>query len=227
MELNADFSRRAVVHAAREPWVPSPTPGVERRMLDRIGDEVARATSIVRYAEGSTFPAHTHGGGEEYLVLEGVFQDEESDQPVGTYVRNPPTTRHRPRSESGCTIFVKLWQFDPDDRKSVRIATRSAPWAQVPERPGVEVMSLHADRNETVRLERWAPDTHVVLTSDVGLEVLVLEGRFMESAETFEALSWLRVPAGKSLRAHSGPNGARIWLKLGVQPASLRFPRNG
>ena len=69
MEINADFSQRVVVHAAQLPWVPSPMAGVERRMLDRIGDEVARATSIVRYAPGSQFSPHTHGGGEEFLVL--------------------------------------------------------------------------------------------------------------------------------------------------------------
>jgi anti-sigma factor ChrR (cupin superfamily) len=40
MEINADFSQRAVVHAAQLPWVPSPIAGVERHMLDRIGDEV-------------------------------------------------------------------------------------------------------------------------------------------------------------------------------------------
>ena len=50
MNLNADFTKRAVVHAATLDWQASPMPGVERRMLDRIGDEVARATSIVRYA---------------------------------------------------------------------------------------------------------------------------------------------------------------------------------
>jgi hypothetical protein len=63
MEINADFSRRVVVHAARLPWVSSSMAGVERRMLDRIGDEVARATSIVRYVPGSHFSPHTHGGG--------------------------------------------------------------------------------------------------------------------------------------------------------------------
>ena len=64
MELNADFSRRAVVHAASLAWTPSPIDGVERRMLERIGGEVARATSIVRYAPRSRFSPHTHGGGE-------------------------------------------------------------------------------------------------------------------------------------------------------------------
>jgi len=41
MELNADFSRRVAVRAAPLAWVPSPTTDIHRRMLDRIGDEVA------------------------------------------------------------------------------------------------------------------------------------------------------------------------------------------
>ncbi|HKE95561.1 MAG TPA: cupin domain-containing protein, partial [Povalibacter sp.] len=131
MELNADFSQRVVVHAARLPWAASPMPGVERRMLDRIGDEVARATSIVRYAPGSHFSAHTHGGGEEFLVIEGVFQDEHGDYPVGSYIRNPPTSSHTPGSESGCVIFVKLWQFAPDDRTRVCIDTMKVPFLPV------------------------------------------------------------------------------------------------
>ena len=53
MRLNADFSARAAVHAARIRWEPSPMAGVERRMLDRVGEEVQRATSVVRYAPDS------------------------------------------------------------------------------------------------------------------------------------------------------------------------------
>src|SRR6476659_2587269 len=123
MNLNADFTKRATVHAATLDWKASPMPGVERRMLDRIGDEVARATTIVRYAPGSQFSPHTHGGGEEFLVLEGVFQDEHGDYPVGSYVRNPPQSRHTPRSDPGCVLFVKLPQFDPNDRQHVRLDT--------------------------------------------------------------------------------------------------------
>src|SRR5262249_11641352 len=117
----------------------SPIPGVHRRMLDRIGDEVARATTIVRYAPYSRFSSHTHGGGEEFLVLDGVFQDERGDYPAGTYVRNPPTSSHTPGSEPGCTIFVKLWQFDPSDRTPVRIDTSALSFAQAPDIPGVYV----------------------------------------------------------------------------------------
>ena len=223
MELNADFSKRAAVHAARLEWTPSPISGVDRRMLDRIGDEVARATSIVRYAPNSKFSAHTHGGGEEFLVLDGVFQDEHGDFPVGTYVRNPPTTRHTPGSECGCTIFVKLWQFDPDDRHQVRIDTNSLSFVAVPGRAGVEAMPLHADTLEDVRLERWAPDADVGLTLDGGGEFLALEGGFTESGEWFEQQSWLRLPAGATLKAKAGRKGCKVWIKtghLGVPPTA-------
>jgi anti-sigma factor ChrR (cupin superfamily) len=98
MNLNSDFRARAAVHAARLDWTPSPIPGVDRRMLDRIGDEVARATSIVRYAPRSRFSPHTHGGGEEFLVLDGVFQDEHGDYPAGTLsaTRRPAATSPAP-----------------------------------------------------------------------------------------------------------------------------------
>ena len=215
MELNADFSRRAVVHAARLPWTPSPMSGVERRMLDRIGDEVARATSIVRYAPHSRFSAHTHGGGEEFLVLEGVFQDEHGDYPVGSYVRNPPKSSHTPGSEGGCVIFVKLWQFDPDDRTHVRMETRKTPFVPAPDRSSVEIMPLFRDSREDVRLERWAPNADIVMAARDGIEILVLDGEFADALETFTVQSWLRLPPSLTLETKAGPHGCRVWVKTG------------
>jgi hypothetical protein len=215
MELNADFAQRAVVHAEQIAWVPSPMPGVERRMLDRIGGEVARATSIVRYAPDSHFSAHTHGGGEEFLVLSGVFQDEHGDYPAGYYVRNPPTSRHVPGSASGCTIFVKLWQFEADDRSHTRIDTRKMPWLPAPGRPGVELLPLFHDDREDVRLETWAPRSTIEVTAAGGLEMLVLQGGFAEGAQEFEIHSWLRLPPGETLRASTSASGCRLWAKSG------------
>ena len=130
MRVNADFSRRVVVRPEDYEWVDSPMPGVERMMLDRVGDEVARATSLVRYAPGSTFSAHVHGGGEEFLVLEGEFGDEHAAYPVGTYVRNPIGTAHTPRvGEQGCVIFVKLHQFAADDTLQFATDTTTADWS--------------------------------------------------------------------------------------------------
>jgi anti-sigma factor ChrR (cupin superfamily) len=172
-------------------------------MLDRIGDEVARATSIVRYAPRSRFSPHTHGGGEEFLVLEGIFEDEHGEYRAGTYVRNPPASRHTPGSESGCIIFVKLWQFDPADRMHVRIET------------DFEAMPLYSDTREEVRLERWAPNASIALDAPGGIELLVLDGSFEERGERFEAQSWLRLPPDAALNAMTGENGARLWLKSG------------
>src|SRR5713226_5640023 len=126
--VNADFSRRVVIATDEMPWLPSPQAGVERRLLDRIGGEVARATSLVRYAPASTFPAHEHALGEEFFVLSGVFSDEHGDYGEGTYVRNPPRSRHSPRTLPGCTIFVKLRQMKPTETKRVVIDTAKASW---------------------------------------------------------------------------------------------------
>jgi hypothetical protein len=215
MQLNADFSRRAVVHAGRLDWVPSPIQGVQRRMLDRIGDEVARATSIVRYAPDSHFSPHIHGGGEEFLVLDGVFQDEHGDYPAGSYVRNPPASRHTPGSSIGCTIFVKLWQFDPNDRTDVRIDSSQHAFMPVDDRPGVSIQPLFKDAVEEVRLEEWAPGVRVDLSDAGGLEVLVLSGSFREQSELFEEQSWLRLPPGEAFSGAAGPTGCRVWVKSG------------
>jgi len=215
MELNSDFGARVAVHAARLPWKASPMVGVERRMLDRIGGEVARATSVVRYAPGSHFSAHVHGGGEEFLVLEGVFQDEHGDYPAGSYVRNPPTSRHTPGSAPGCTIFVKLWQFDPEDRSHVRIDTRKMAFIPDPERNGIAVMGLFEDTHETVAIERWPAGQAVSFPTPGGAEILVLEGGFTEAGETFEPQSWLRLPAGARFEGRAGAAGAQVWIKRG------------
>ena len=152
MELNADFRKRVIVHSDQIDWVASPMPGVDRRMLDRLGDEVARATTIVRYAPQSQFSEHTHTGGEEFIVLDGVFQDEHGAYPAGTYVRNPPTTAHTPGAAEGCTIFVKLWQFDMEDRNQFRKNMKDELASPI---NGVATAVLHKDSFETVTYSRY------------------------------------------------------------------------
>ncbi|TPE50977.1 cupin domain-containing protein [Amaricoccus solimangrovi] len=212
MRLNDDLNVRAVVHARNLDWIPSPTKGVDRRMLFRIGEEKARATSIVRYAPDSHFPRHTHTGGEEFLVLDGVFQDESGDFPEGSYVRNPPGTGHAPGSDGGCVIFVKLWQFRAEDEaRTVRRPGEGEPAAL---RPGVAASTvLFDDGHERVMLEDWRPGAEVGIANPRGLELLVLSGSFSDGTGTFERWSWLRLPAGTDLAAVTGAEGARVWYK--------------
>ncbi|MEO1338374.1 MAG: cupin domain-containing protein, partial [Myxococcota bacterium] len=148
MRINAEFYQRVVVDSERQSWLESPMAGVFRRPLDRVGQEVARATSIVKYEPGSHFSPHVHTGGEEFVVLEGVFQDEHGDFPAGSYIRNPPQSRHKPGSDPGCVIFVKLWQFDLQDRTHVR--TNIERLKPMPAADGVELASLYADEFESV-----------------------------------------------------------------------------
>jgi anti-sigma factor ChrR (cupin superfamily) len=101
MDLHADLSQRAVLDSNALGWTPSPVAGMERRLLDRRGGEVARATSIVRDAPGSRFERHGHPGGEEIVVLDGVFQDEHGTYPAGSWLRNPAGSVHRPWSDLG------------------------------------------------------------------------------------------------------------------------------
>ena len=213
MDLNADFTRRIVVHGDETEWLESPIEGIHRRMLDRIGDEVARATTIVRYAPGSHFSPHTHGGGEEFIVLEGTFQDEHGDFPAGSYIRNPPTTSHTPGSDDGCVIFVKLWQFDPSDRTPVKIDTNKMGSVRSLDRLGVSVMPLFQDDRETVQLETWDAGTTIELDVPEGGEFLVLSGSFEAAGEIFRNQSWLRIPEGGHLSATSGSSGAKVWSK--------------
>jgi anti-sigma factor ChrR (cupin superfamily) len=223
MRLNADFSKRIVVRPADYEWVSSPMPGVERMMLDRVGDEVARATSLVRYAPGSRFSAHTHGGGEEFLVLDGEFGDEHGLYPRGTYVRNPIGTRHTPRvGEQGCTIFVKLHQFAKDDQQPINIDTNEAEWLPGLV-PGLQVMSLHEHAAERVALVRWAPHTEFQPHNHWGgEEILVLEGRFCDENGEYPAGSWIRSPDQSRHTPYTRDEGALIYVKVGhLSPETL------
>ncbi|MGK0374500.1 MAG: anti-sigma factor ChrR (cupin superfamily) [Arenicella sp.] len=228
MRLNADFNKRVVVHSLQMEWMESPMQGVARRPLDRIGNEVARATSIVKYKPGSHFSPHVHTGGEEFLVLEGVFQDEYGDYPVGSYCRNPPQSSHTPGSTRGCVIFVKLWQFQPDDSTGVRLDTNLMRAIELRDHVGVSVIPLYKDSFEEVSIERWAANTEITMPLDGGAELLVLDGSFTESGETLVKHSWLRLPVSSSLRATTGNQPARVWVKRGhllkVDDQEARIP---
>lgn len=70
-------------------------------------------TALVRWAPETRFNPHTHVGGEEILVLEGVFRDEHGSYPAGTWIRSPHMSHHRPfTGPEGATILVKVGHLD-------------------------------------------------------------------------------------------------------------------
>lgn len=218
MKLNAEFDKRVVIHSVGMDWLASPMPGVSRRPLDRIGEEVARATSIVKYQAGSKFSPHVHTGGEEFFVLDGVFQDEHGDFPAGSYIRNPPQSSHTPGSEQGCVIFVKLWQFEPSDRTHVRLNSNFMQAVPSRGRENVSITPLYLDEFEEVSIETWEPHSRIYFEAEQGAELLILEGECIEGGETLSKHSWLRLPVGSHFDALTGDNTTKVWIKRGHLP---------
>ena len=225
MRVNADFDQPAIVRLADRQWVASPAGGVERCMLDRVplsaDGEVARATSLVRFAPGAAFPTHEHGGGEDYLVLDGTFGDETGDFPAGSYVRNPRGTAHAPRTPEGCTILVHLHQFAEGDDASVTIDTRAAAF-EPGAGPGATQTVLHRHGDEFVRLVRFEPGTRLDGHAHPGgEEVLVLEGAFGDEGGEYETGTWLRSPAGTGHAPHS-KTGCLLYIRTGHLPPAAQ-----
>jgi anti-sigma factor ChrR (cupin superfamily) len=220
MRVNAALNERVVVDSNALPWLDSPLSGVQRRPLERFAAESGRTTSIVRYAPGSSFRPHQHPGGEEILVLEGVFSDEHGDYPAGYWLKNPPGSQHQPSSAPGCLLFVKLCYQDEADQAVLRIDTRQADWrpGQV---EGMSVLPLHSFGTIHTALVRWEPGaTCAALASPGGLELLVLEGMVEDEQGSYPAGSWLRSPQG-SVHGLCICDGGLAYIKIGqVQPSA-------
>lgn len=212
--IHADHAARIVVHLSDLPWVASPAPGVMRRMLERHGGEQARATSIVRYKAGSQFDSHRHDLGEEFLVLEGVFEDETGTYPAGTFVKNPPGSQHSPKSPLGCTLFVKLRHMDAQDNERVIVHWPTATWhpGMV---SGLQVLPLWEWGSSHTALVKWAPGTQFNAHRHWGgEEIFVIEGVFEDEHGRYPAGSWLRSPHLSVHRPFS-QEGCTIFVKTG------------
>ncbi len=191
--LNLDFDQVACVRPDQQEWVTSPSDGVSRIPLERAAPESGHTTSFVEFQAGASFPAHQHPNGEEIYVLEGVFSDEFGDYPAGTYIRNPPGSRHQPFTKQGCKLFVKLEQFQSGDMQKVILRPEDMVW-----NPGIgnlKVTSLHTYTTESTALVWW-PENEVFQphTHYGGEEIVVLKGRFIDEHGVYPAGSWVRSP---------------------------------
>jgi len=227
MKINANFRAFAGVHFDASKYIASPSMGVNRFMLDRIGSEKARATTVVQYKPDSKFPSHEHIGGEEFVVLEGTFCDQHGRFPKGTYVRNPIGSKHAPWVEGeGCTILVKLLQMadtgEPEDPLYVTFDQD----ASTPTEYG-SVQDLHHNPTTGERVHMcwikpntlFPPDEY----STNGEELFLFDGSMSlpdseDSTEEYEKWGWLRFPEGSTesrRNLKSGPNGAQVYRKTG------------
>lgn len=213
-ELNADRSRRVVVETEGMHWEISEAGGVLRRRMERLNGDPEPVTTVVRYMPGSSFSPHRHVNGEEILVLEGTFSDNHGHYHAGSYLRNPAGSNHAPYSQEGCTIFVKLQQFQANDTQQVNIQTQEQAWL-----PGLveglTVMPLHEYKGEHVALVKWEPNTlFQPHTHFGGEEIFVLEGTFEDEFGMYPKGTWLRNPHG-SRHTPFTKEGCIIFVKVG------------
>lgn len=216
-DLNADLTAHIALSTEALSWQASPSPGVMRKRLYRAGPhEAGRVTSIVRYDAGATFPSHEHPEGEEILVLSGVFSDEHGDWPAGTYLLNPEGYRHKPWSEEGCTLFVRLRQHPGLERSGVRILQAARQWQDLSRLPaGIRRCSLSEgtsiagighdikpDRSLLLHCANPADLAEQWLTHD--LELFIITGGVEIAGQHWPAGSWLRWPAGHAVKVTGG-----------------------
>lgn len=208
--IRNDHSVRAVVNLFGLPWTRTTHAGVSRILIERHGGERARATSVVRFEPGTSFEAHEHPFGEEVFVLNGTFADEHGVYPAGTYIKNPAGSKHRPGTDEGCTLFVKLQYLASTDKTRSVVETERAQWL-----PGlVAGLSVLPLSNQTA-LVRWAPGTTFGQHRHFGgEEILVLDGVFEDEHGSYPAGTWVRSP---HLSQHTpfSRQGATILVKTG------------
>jgi hypothetical protein len=244
MKIHANFCLPALTHFDPAGFISSPAAGVNRFMLDRIGNEKARATTIVQYQANSNFPEHTHIGGEEYFVLAGTFHDEHGVYPVGTYVRNPVGTKHAPWVQGdGCTIWVKLLQMaDPNSSSSsihksdvdsipMRVAASMRPSSN-----GSGLVELYHNEKTGEKVEMCWLDPEQPMAVDEQTakseELFVVEGSLLlrksddsskekdADKDEYQKWAWLRFPVGSDQdpvrkSLTAGATGAQVLRKTG------------
>jgi anti-sigma factor ChrR (cupin superfamily) len=216
-DLHGDRAKSVVINTRQMDWTASPSPGVWRKRLELVGDEEkGMVTSIVRFDPGAGFPLHDHPMGEEVLVLDGTFADEHGSYPKGTWTLLPNNSPHRPQTDDGCTLFVKLCQYAGEGREAFNRDTNDrSGWRETA--PGRERFDLydHPGHPEKIYLSRLSAGVAVDLhTHDGGEEVFVVEGELRDENGRYPAGTWLRLADG-SAHAPRTDGGCLLYVKTG------------
>lgn len=214
MHLHADFSKAIIITPQDYQWITSPRGEVNRMMLERIGVEKARATSLVEFLPQSKFPEHVHPLGEEVLVLSGIFtEDEEQHYPEGWYMLNPHQSAHQVSSYMGCKIFVKLMQMTEHELEPTRINTQDPEnWLFT---QGRTLCPLFESKFERTFLETLDVNQHFSETQQHSIEILIISGELFSGSTLYPSGTWIRLPQYSAMPLYAATSGATIYVKMG------------
>lgn len=222
--LRVGLAERTVMVPGAGRWLASSTDGVERLVLDPVGERLGRMTGFMRIAAGACIDEHAHAAGAEILVLAGILADERDQHRAGTYLRNAPGTRHAQHSPAGCTLFVKLRQFPAGDLASHRVDTRRMRWSRGRSNHA-SALPLHAFGTERTRLVHWRGGIGgAPVQYPHGAEMLVLDGELADEFGLYPPGAWMRLLGGCWHRPRAGRRGVLTWIKTGHLGALARDP---
>jgi len=221
MKINMNFFERCVVDTLSLPWQTASTPHAQQRWIEHEAGETARTTCIIQYAPGSQLDAHVLEQGEEILILDGSFSDEQGEYGPGMFMKNLLGSPSARVSESGCTLFHKQSHLDALDSARVVVDTVSAVW-----HPGLvaglAVLPLHEFGGQHTAMVRWAPATFFSAHRHFGgEEIFVVEGVFEDEHGRYPAGTWIRSPHLSQHQPFSR-EGCLIFVKVGHLPVMDR-----
>jgi len=88
-------------------WQPGGIDGITvKRLYAQRG--FPERTRLLQFGPDTSPYLHDHPDGEEVYVLKGEFEDKHGCYAMGTWIRNPPGSRHSPFSRTGAVLLV--WQ---------------------------------------------------------------------------------------------------------------------
>ncbi len=98
--------RHVVVDTNKLAWQPSSNPAVTRKPLYQQ-DGFSDLMGLERWEPKAELGSVTYKQGAELFVLEGEFTDEAGTYAKGCWLRLPVGSTHHPRSDGGCTLYIK------------------------------------------------------------------------------------------------------------------------
>lgn len=226
MELHTDKTKTVLVRTSQQEWlVTSQASGVSRRLIERRGGDIARATTVVKFEPDKSFPRHVHVGGEEFVVLDGTWRDDYGNFPKYCYIRNFIGSGHQPQiGHDGCVILVKLCQMHPTIHPEPAHTAWSDLGPEAVRRRGKEIrpdsgsgcMPFHElvvfeSPLETVKMLLLPGGATVrVPVPDGGREMFVVDGTFVSSLGTHDERSWCRLASQATFAETGGTFEVRV-----------------
>jgi anti-sigma factor ChrR (cupin superfamily) len=102
-QFKAGDTQKLVIDTTKESW----RAGHGNLEVMPLANFETEGTALVKWPKGEKFIKHSHFGGEEILVLSGIFKDEHGEYPKGTWLRSKHLSSHHPWVDEETLIFVK------------------------------------------------------------------------------------------------------------------------